>query len=190
MISLGTIFTIAVIGTAVAGIYAISRNTQQIGSAFTRGAENLVSAPLNNYLNSLFTNLPTLTSIPKPQETNPLPLSQPSAGLPNPANAPTNPTSIDVGLSQGIKPTPTQTISDPNLSLDKFQPKTYGKGFYYINYAGSKYDTQWELTGNQASQIAEGAKIKGDSLLGIKYLGTRKLGTAGFNLIGKANNYL
>jgi len=200
MVSLGTIFTIAVIGAVAAGAYALSRNTQQLGAAFSRGAENLVSAPFTNYLNSLFTNLPTLTPIPKAaaQQPTAVALSQPSAGLPNPANAPTNPTPIDLGLSQGIKPTPTpsQIIADPNTSLDKFQPpvSTPSAGYYYLNYVGaaSGFDRQQYLSKTEAQKWIEGINVKkqGGSLQDIRFLGTRKLSDKGFQIIGRANQYL
>lgn len=194
MVSLGTIFTIAVAGAIATGVYVISRNTDKIGSAFSRGTQNIISDPFGNFIDSLFQNGSTSSSVtrtptPTPQRL-PIPLSQPGTGLPNPANAPTNPTAIDVGLSQGIKPTPTPSLTDPNLSAEKFQPPKPSAGWYYINYQGSKYDTQWNLTAKKAEEVMKTAAAAGDALLGIKFLGTRKLPQGGFRLFGKANQYL
>lgn len=192
MVSLGTIFTIAVAGAIATGVYVVSRNTDKIGSAFSRGTQNILSNPFGNYLDSLFQNGSTSSSAPRtPTPTaQTIPLSQPGAGLPNPANAPTHPTPIDVGLSQGIKPEPSQTVADPNLSADKFQPPKPSAGWYYINYQGSKYDTQWNLTAKKAAELMKTASAPDDALVGIKFLGSSKLQPSGFRLFGKANQYL
>lgn len=57
---------------------------------------------------------------------DPVPLSQPGEGLPNPADAPTDPTPVDVALNPppGVEPTPVSEINPefPESSLFEFNP--------------------------------------------------------------------
>jgi len=63
-------------------------------------------------------------------------------------------------------------------------------GYYYIDYTGSKYDTQWFLTPEQVSEAKKTAADPGDAFLGIYHLGKSKLSPAGFKLFGESQNYL
>lgn len=57
---------------------------------------------------------------------DPVPLSQPGEGLPNPADMPTDPTPVDVALNppEGVEPTPISEINPefPESSLFEFNP--------------------------------------------------------------------
>jgi len=106
MVSIGTIFTIGIVGAVAAGIYAVSRNTDKIGGALTRGTEEYISKPFANYLDSLFQSLPGLPGLPK------VSAATEDTGVIN--------TPQDVIVQAGgLVPAP---ANDPNTDVTKFNP--------------------------------------------------------------------
>ena len=197
MVSLGTILSLGIIGAVAVGGYALYRNADKVGGALSRGIETNITYPIGNYFDNLWqgVKVPTVSPPPAPTTQAPqyIPVSQPGAGQPNPANAPTHSSPTDKILSQGGTPTPSpqEILTDPNVNLEKFQPPQPSEGWYYINYKGSKYDTQWYLTKEQAAKTMQTAQASPtDYFENIKFLGSAKLSDRSFHLIGQANQYL
>jgi len=215
MVSIGTIFSVIVVGAAVAGGYALYRNFDKIGGAFTRTTEEYLTNPLGSWLDSLSKSfsIPTVSAKPPtggntpfvdynpntndPQDSRtwtpgytpppekdflpptqqPTPYAPPTQVSPIPAPAP----------APAPAPIPKQEIPQSGASYDLDPTKA---GYYYIDYSGSKFDTQWLLSAFQAPNVAKAAAAPGDALFGIKYIGQSKLGEAGFKLFGESQNYL
>ena len=98
-------------------------------------------------------------------------------------------------------PAPTPTVQPPSYkesypqqpapqSGASYDLEPTKAGYYYIDYEGSKFDTQWKLSSFNAANVAKAAAAEGDALFGIKYIGQSKLGEAGFKLFGESQNYL
>jgi len=62
-------------------------------------------------------------------------------------------------------------------------------GYYYVDYAGSKHDTQWQLDVGQADKYRKSVKGVG-AFQSLTFLGLSKLQPAGFSVFGKSQNYL
>jgi len=205
MVSIGTIFSVIVVGAAVAGGYALYRNADKIGGALSRGVEQNLTAPIGNYFDSLWNNLtdalpsvpqgldPTKIFDPLPSaygtpDAPPLTEQQPTPvpGYNNPYIPPSYQNPPASNLPNPLAPKPLEETK--GTSVD--DPTQYKSGYYYINYLGTQYDTQWKLDASKASDVARAADAPGDALLGIHYIGKSKLGQAGFELFGKSQNYL
>jgi len=209
MVSVGTIFSIVVVGAAIAGGYAIYRNLDKIGGAFTRTTEEYLSNPFGNWLDNLSKSFGISPGTTKPPQTpfidyvpgtnDPQDSRTWSPGYSPPPEKDFLPPTTSYDPPRQIQPIPapsptpytppypTQPIPQPGASYDLSPSR---EGYYYIDYEGSKYDTQWFLNAFQAPSVARAALAEGDALFGIKYIGQSKLGEAGFKLFGESQNYL
>jgi len=59
MVSVGTIFSLALVGALGVGIYAVYSNAGTIGNALSRGIQKNVSNPLGNYFGNLWQGIDT-----------------------------------------------------------------------------------------------------------------------------------
>jgi len=103
ILGLSTSLVVLVIAVAIVIRFGSSLN---IGQRFNEGLEGA-----SNSINSFFDNLLPSASAQTSANVEPLDLSQPDQGLPNPADAPTNPTPVDVILVDPAK-TPEQKRQD------------------------------------------------------------------------------
>lgn len=189
MVSIGSIFTLAIVGAVAVGGYALYRNADKLGGALSKGVEASVVNPLGNYLDNLF-KIPgaaaqvtgaTATPAPAPAldyvpgTNNPADDRTWNPGYVPPANQDFLPPAIT-----SKPPTPKPTPPPPN------QPKA---GYYYFNVAGSQYDTQQLLTSKQATAY-KAAALQDPALLNVTFIGKDKLGKTGFKLFGESQNYL
>lgn len=208
MVSIGTIFSVIVVGAAIAGGYALYRNADKIGGAFSRGVETNLTIPIGNYFDNLWNSL--TGSLPSaPQGVNPATIFDPlpsaygsGPGLqPSPTPVPVpqynypglppsyqNPPASNLPNPLAPKPIiPTQPLPQPKATYSLDPTKA---GYYYIDYEGTKYDTQWKLSAYQAPNVAKAAAALGDALFGIKYIGQSKLTPEAFQVFGESQNYL
>jgi len=202
MVSVGTILSVGFAAAIIAGGYALYRNADKIGGALSRGVETNLTQPLGNYFDNLWGNV-TTSSINAVQTAVNQTYQQAQGGFVDAWNKAVagagtlNP--IYPWLTQQpqqqqppIEVTPLPPVPTLPPPLPPVGPIAGPKaGFYYVDYTGSKYDTQWELTSKQAAQAFEtaGADLT-DAFLGLQYLGKSKLGPAGFQLFGKSKGYL
>lgn len=188
MVGIGTILTLGIVGAAVAVGYGLYRNSAVIGTALSRGVETSVVNPIGNWFDSLFQPLKDasgsiITTTPQ-QETVYDPLTEATKDL-RTVNDP-----ADVRTwTPGYQPPPEQDYQPPAPPPPPEPTTTYKSGYYYADYVGSQYDTQWYLSAGEAESIAKTAAAPGDAFLGIKYTGV-KLSAAGFKLFGESQNYL
>lgn len=75
MVSIGTVFSLAIAGAIGIGAFVVYRNRNEIGSAFSRGIESSISAPIGNYFTNLFNSVTPRASSPIPNMAN--------TGIPN-----------------------------------------------------------------------------------------------------------
>jgi len=217
VVSVGTIVSIGAIGAIVAVGYAVYRNADKISGALSRGVEGYFTNPLGSYFENLFTNLPTPpvssgsgsgngTQVPTLSPDAPVQESGLLEGFEGSPQGPKLPddknllqTAFDIwykehfGSPTVTPPLPTITDVTPPGPIPQSTPpltQQYQEGYYYVNYEGSQYDTQWYLNAEQAASVAETAAAKGDPFLGIKYLGKSMLGAEGFKTFGQSQNYL
>jgi len=177
MVSIGTIFSLVVVGAIAAGGYALYRNADKVGGALSRGVETNLTNPLGNYFDNLFTNpvsavvdtvVDTITQA-KPQSK--------TTKSPDPKVTPILiPGQVPVATTIGRTTTTRPSTVNP-------------AGYYYFDVAGSKYDTQQLLSIKQATDF-KAAAVLDPALLNVRYLGKSKLSPAGFNLFGKTQGYL
>jgi len=206
MVSIGTVFSLAAIGAIIAGGYVVYRNFDKIGGAFTGVVEKNLSNPFGDWLDSLSGGL-SVASAPSTPPNTPFVDYNPNTNDPQdsrtwepgyspppekdflpPTQAPT-PYYPPTQVSPIPAPTPAPVGNIPDSTIGGYKD-SFKSGYYYINYEGAKYDTQWKLTGAKAWEVSRAAEAKGDALLGIQYIGQSKLGEAGFQLFGESQNYL
>ena len=198
MVSIGTIFSLAVVGAVAAGGYALYRNADKVGGALTRGLEKNVSAPFSNYLDNLWkdtssgiANTATHTVQKK--------IVEPLKNIPNPISLFTNPLPFAYGESGKTQPklpppeiklTPTPgapTLVPPGAStipelLEMVKSKA---GYYYQNFpAGGRDDRQIKLEKGTADKL----RLRGYDLTFLT--SAQKLSPTAFTLFGKSKNYL
>jgi len=207
MVGIGTIFTIGIIGAVIAGGYALSRNTDKIGSALSRGVEGYLTNPLGNWFDNLWTDI---TNVSSPATSGPSSLAGETVASYNdstitiPADTTVN---TDGTVSSDTPPLLTLsewekqyaiseleknrllTIAENEAFEESIKRPVYESGYYFINTIGSVWDTQQYLTSFQAGKYAESYKAEGD-YSNIHYIGQDALGEAGFKLFQKSQNYL
>jgi len=217
MVSLGTFITLGAIAAIAAGGYAVYRNADKIGGALSRGVEQTLTKPLGDWADNLWSSIANpfgigegaQASIKTEGPATFTPGIQPSPGLLPQAEI----LACECGTSivqdkfgtvtqkclpcttTQYNPTPEPTPIPPPPQPKDPIAKIFQSGYYYINYAGSQYDTQYYQTGEQAAKTASLAErgiagIGGRVIENIKYLGQSKLGPAGFELFGRSQNYL
>ena len=202
MVSFGTIFSLAVVGAVAAGGYALYRNVDKVGGAFTRGVEKNLVTPFGDYLDNLWKDLgdsvvDTATDTIQKAIVNPL------KNIPNPTNVFTNPFPFAFGESGKspatkslppaqlkLKPTPgAPKLIPPGastipqlLNIVNSQPKA---GYYYQNFpSGGRQDRQINLQKGTADKL----RLRGYDLTFLSP--SQKLSPAAFNLFGKSKGYL
>jgi len=211
MVSIGTIISLGIVGAAIVGGYAVYRNFDKIGGALSRGVETNITNPVGNYFDSLWQTAQSSLGIAQGQKGqgvnpstifDPLPSAYGAPGAPpltqpqptpvpqynNPYIPPSYQNPPASNLPNPLAPIPKVIEPTKGTSID--DPSKFLSGYYYVNYSGAKYDTQWKLDASKASDVARAASAPGDAFLGIKYIGQTKLGEAGFELFGRSQNYL
>lgn len=197
MVSVGTIFSLAVIGAVAAGGYAVYRNTDKIGGALTRGLEKNVVSPFGNYIDNLWkdagTNIvSTTTSSVQKQIVKPL------ENISNPLTVFTNP------LPSAYATKPKQTLPPPTIKSQPtpnapklISPKAKTPkellnmlpskaGWYYQNYSPESGREDRQIKLNKGS--ADALRKRGWDLT---YLTPKnKLSPKAFEMFGKSQNYL
>lgn len=208
MVSVGTFLSLGIIGAVGVGIYAVYRNADKIGGALATGIEESIVNPFGNWVDSLWftpSNGSQTSTTPGQTQT----VTQPTV-----PGQPTLPGSTTPKPTPGISETITDVLTGifgpivgglPTAFGEEDKPMSPGggttkpiatggskpqEGYYYVNYEGSKYDTQWYLTAGQAAAHIKTAAAPGDSLLGLKFLGKQKLNAQAFQVFGKSQNYL
>jgi len=196
MVSIGSIFTLGIIGAVVVGGYALSRNADKVGSAFTRGVEETVVNPLGNWFDNLWKNIGDVTSSDKSEIagqtvafTDTSTVTIPESTTVQPDGTVTSDTPPLLNLSDTEKES-VSVIMERNRNLSELALGQ--EGYYYFNVVGSKYDTQQFVTSERAKQYSSyGADLFDDrGLQNIKYIGKSALSQAGFNLFGSSQDYL
>ena len=185
MVSIGTIFSLAVVGAVAAGGYALYRNTDKIGGALTRGLEKNVSAPFGNYIDNLWkdTSSGMATTATNTVQKK---IVEPLKNIPNPTNVFTNPFPFAYGES-GKSPVtknlpPASIISKPTPSASAAQSVA---GWYYQNFAvGGRKDRQIKLDEGTADKL----KLRGYDLTFLTP--SQKLSPSAFTLFGQSKGYL
>ena len=187
MVSIDTIFSLAVVGAVAAGGYALYRNADKVGGALTRGLEKNVSAPFGNYIDNLWkdtssgiANTATLTVQKK--------IVEPLKNIPNPTNVFTNPFPFAYGESGKSPATknlpPPQIISKPTPRAPTLMQKSL-PGYYYQNFPeGGRQDRQIKLQEGTADKL----KLRGYDLTFLTP--SQKLSPSAFSLFGKSKGYL
>jgi len=216
MVSLGTFITLGAIAAITAGGYAVYRNSDKIGGALSRGVEETLTKPLGVWADNLWRTIANPLGIgentqPSIKVEGPLTFTP---GLESSPGLLTQKETLACECGSHIiqdrygtvtqkcntcsttqyNPTPAPTPKETIPTRDPIA-KIFQSGYYYINYAGSRYDTQYYQTGEQAAKTAALAEsgtagIGGRVIENIKYLGQSKLGPAGFELFGRSQNYL
>jgi len=209
MVSIGTFISLGAIAAIAAGGYAVYRNADKIGGAFSRGVEETLTKPLGAWADSLWSSIANPFGIGEesqlaPQQQTGATYNEYVAGKDTRTqeevnawynqNKIPNPNEVYPGTTTQYNPTPEPTPIETLQPKDPIS-KIFQAGYYYINYAGSQYDTQYYQTGEQAAKTAALAEsgiagIGGRVIENIKYLGQSKLGPAGFELFGRSQNYL
>jgi len=187
MVSFGTILGVIFAGAVAVGGYALYSNRDKLGGAVSRGVETNITNPLGNYFDSLWKGIDAVGSTAKAIDTT-IKKTTTSIRTQPPPLTPTDKTQQQVITSQpSLIPVKTTTTRTP-----AYRPSTvYKPGYYYFNFAGSKYDYQQQLTATQAKTYSQEAlRDSEDIFQNIKFLGTSKLGPAGLNLFAKSQNYL
>lgn len=186
MVSVGTIFSVLVVGAAIAGGIAVYSNANKIGGAFTRGVEKNISNPFGNYLDNLW-KIPGINAQGSSAVSTPGNTTTPGAldyvpSTNNPADTRTWSPGYVPPASQDFLPPAKTTTAAPG------QPKA---GYYYFDVKGSKYDTQQFLTADKAKQFinAKGA-FHPEALRAITYIGPNQLQSKGFQVFGQSKGYL
>lgn len=193
MVSLGTIISIGVVGTAILGGYALYRNSNKIGGALSRGVEKNLTTPFGNYFDNLWKGV-NVNSSNTSKSTQ---AAQQKFNRQIEQKKQQQQRSLVPTMREYEKVTDTndnpQKFNPANGINNKTNPYGYEKlntpkpGYYYINYQGSKYDTQMKLTSNQAIRYQ---KLAGQGALeNIHYTG-KKLSPAGLKLFARSRNYL
>ena len=200
MVSIGTIFSIAIAGAVAAGGYALYRNYNKVGGALTRGVEKNISIPFGNYLDNLWKDTTTdianaathtvaekvidpIKNIPNPTTvfTNPFPFAHGYFDSPKAKTSPTitKPKSVPTLIPPTIKTVPT-----PNAP--KLIPPTQSlAGWYYRNFApGGRADQQIRLDAGSADAL----RSRGYDLTFLTT--SQKLSDQAFTLFGKSKGYL
>jgi len=211
MVSIGTIFSVLVVGAAIAGGYALYRNADKLGGALSRGVEQNITNPLGSYFDNLWNSFagapgtatqgvnPTTVFDPLPPAYGAPPAPAPGdldykAPTIPPFNNPYTPPSYTNPPASNLPnpqyPTPTPPPTAPTTPKSNYTSEWFTPGYYYVDYEGSKYDTQWKLTAYQAKNIAKAASAPGDAFFGIQYIGKSKLTEQAFGVFGKSKNYL
>lgn len=187
MVSIGTIFSLAIAGAVAAGGYALYRNADKVGGALTRGVEKNVSAPFGNYLDNLWKD--TTTSVANTaKHTVAQKVIEPLKNIPNPTTLFTNP----LPFAYGNAPKSTPKLSPPTLkavptpSAPKLTKPTESlAGWYYQNFApGGREDRQINLKSGTADKL----KLRGYDLTFLTT--SQKLSPQAFTLFGKSKGYL
>jgi len=209
MVSIGTVFTIGIIGAVAAAGYAVYRNADAIGSALSRGVEGYFTNPLGNWVDDLFRNLSIGPGVKTNGETSSTVPPPPGPGeegtgfwegLVGTDEGPALP--ADKNLTQvafeiwynehfGPKEDPPIEIIDetppgpiPQSEIPTSDPIQSLAGWYYRNFApGGRADEQIFLKEGTADRLT----ARGYDL---RYLGQDELGEAGFQLFGKSQGYL
>jgi len=192
MVSLGTVLTVGIVAAIAAGGYAVYRNADKIGGAFSRGVEQNLTNPLGVWADSLWSGITKPTegtnlspSTPRPTTTTTLT----KEGLTEvPLLTPTGKTQEQV-LQESPQLIPTQTTL---TRTPDYRPSTvYREGYYYFNFAGAKYDYVAKLTSSLAKEFSQEALSNPyDSFENIKYIGQSNLQPAGLKLFAESQNYL
>jgi len=200
MVSLGTIFTLGIIGAVSVGVYALYRNADKIGGAVSRGVEETFVNPLGNWADNLW------SSIENPFETS----TSNASSLAGQTVASVNDSTIFVPADTTVNPDGTVSSDTPPLLELSPEEKQYAtdiqkenvdesqrvldslkEGYYYFNFTGSKYDYQAKLTSEEANRYNTFAfSDKTDLLENVAYLGQSKLGESGLKLFAQSKNYL
>jgi len=194
MVGLGTILSVGIAGAVAIGSYALYVNRDKLGGALSRGVETNVINPLGNYFDSLWSAIANPTKGTNLSPSTPRPTTQTiltKEGLTQvPLRTPTGKTQQQV-LQQAPQLIPVKTTL---ARTPDYRPSTaYKAGYYYFDYGVNKYDRQQYLSAASAKQLltADPAIVfQQGGLENIKYLGASKLGSAGFQLFGKSQNYL
>jgi len=206
MVSLGTVIAVIGGGAILAGGYAVLSNLDKVGSALSRGVEGHITNPLGIALDNAFSNFATSgqsPTVPSPSviagqtvpSVNNSTITIPASTIVHPTGIVTSNTPPLLNLSPTEKVSASAALA-ANREKTKQQNAAFEKtlapkaGYYYLNYTGSKYDSQILRTAAQAADLIKVAAAPGDALLNVRYLGKSKLSTPGFNLFGKSQNYL
>lgn len=214
MVSIGTVFTIGIIGAVAAAGYAVYRNADAIGAALSRGVEGYFTNPLGKWADDLFRNLSTGPGVSTNGETTAVPPppgpgetgagywegfegSEQGPKLADDKNLVQ--TAFDIWYNEHFGPKkktePPIVITDVTPSGPIPQsPIPSAAGYYYADYRTDPdvphiKDLQWQLTEGMADKLRE-TIVPGGFLKGIHYLGQSKLTEPGFKLFGKSQNYL
>ena len=198
MVSVGTVFTLGIIGAAAVGGYALFRNADKIGGAFSRGVEKSVTVPFGNYVDNLWKDVSD-SVVDTTKVTVTKAVAEPFKNIPNPFNVFTNPFPPAYGESGKTQPklpppqkklTPTPgapTLVPPGAStipqlLEMVKSKA---GYYYQNFApGGRQDRQIKLKAGTADKL----KKRGYDLTFLTP--SKKLSPTAFTLFGKSKGYL
>jgi len=210
MVSVGTIISIAVIGTIAAAGYAVYRNADKIGGALSRGVEGYFTNPLGKYFEDLFRNLPTTaagagpgTPLPTLDPNAPVQTSGPLIGFEGGPAGPQLPadknliqTQFDIWFAEKFGAGPLAPKPDVPKITDVTPPGPIPQsipasqaGYYYFNYPGSKYDFQAKL-GLGEADLYKKTDVGPQSFTDLVFLGISKLTPAGLQTFGKSQNYL
>jgi len=206
MVSLGTIFTLGVVGAVIAGGYAVYRNSDKIGAALSRGVAAELTNPLGEWADNLWASIagPSDGSGPGPSSIAGETVIHEGAAVDIPSDTYVG----DSGIVTGSPPTQTLVPEDEQTALDALAAAreeakrlneqdfanvgpNFSEGYYYFNFLGSQYDYQAKLSASEAELFSEEAlRDPSDFFENIKYLGRSKLGETGLNLFAKSQNYL
>lgn len=187
MVSVGTIISLAIVGAVAAGGYALYRNADKAGGAFTRGVEKNISAPVGRYLDNLWKDT-TSDIVDTATDTIAQKVIEPLKNIPNPTTLFTNP----LPFAYGDSPKPIQTLPPPTLNTRPtpgapklIAPTASLPGWYYQNFArGGRDDRQINLKSGTADKL----RSRGYDLTFLT--SSQKLSPNAFTLFGKSKDYL
>lgn len=143
---IGTILSIAALGGAAIGAFALYRNRNVIGAALSRGTQNAIIDPVGNFFNSLFAGLPTVGATPVPVPKTPAQPKQPfNPAQPIPTREPYKQgTQYTRTVIPGQKPPPFVPTPTPTRKPTTRIPTV--SQYYFVDRPGTKYDIQQKLT--------------------------------------------
>ena len=191
MVSIGTIFSLAIAGAVAVGGYALYRNYNKVGGAFARGVEKNVSVPFGHYLDNLWKDTAT-DIVGAAKDTVEKKIIEPIKNIPNPLAAIIDPLPVAYADPQSQKvskpklPPPTlRAVATPGAPK-LIRPTESLAGWYYRNFPpGGREDTQVWLKSGTADKLRSWGHD-------LTFLTTskKKLSKEGFTSFGKSKGYL
>jgi len=215
MVSVGTLLSVGVVGAVVAAGVAVYANRGGIGQALTRGIQGTLTDPLGDFVGGLFrsaagsgngsagdTEAQRQAALEELERQNQAlrDAAQQSYEQQYGQEVKTPDQVLDLfekyfgpAPGQPAPPLPPTFPGEEHRGANPLAPKNEPlfapspAGYYYVDYAGRKYDTQYYF-GAGAADAARKSYTGEGAFKGLHFLGQSKLTEQGFSLFGSSKN--